>query len=93
MAELVRVGWGAGTSAYRRMFAELLMPQANDGQVQWLSELQLRTTTPEIAARIMEASGNIQVSDRLAAVSVPTLVLHPRRGAVPRMHPARNSRH
>jgi len=78
LAELVRVGWGAGTPAFRRMFAELLMPQAREEQVAWLTELQRRTTTPEIAALIMEASGNIDTSQRLAQVRAPTLVLHPR---------------
>jgi DNA-binding CsgD family transcriptional regulator/alpha-beta hydrolase superfamily lysophospholipase len=82
MSEIVRVGWEAGTSAYRRMFAELLMPQANDQQVEWIAELQRRTVSAEIAARIMEVSGNIDVSDRLALVRVPTLVLHPRRDAM-----------
>src|SRR3954471_2063232 len=53
MTEIVRVGWGAGTPAFRRMFAELLVPRANEDQVEWLSELQRRTTTPDIAARIM----------------------------------------
>ena len=74
----MRLGWGAGTAAYRRMFAELLMPQANEEQVEWFAELQRRTTTPEIAARIMEASGQIDVRDRLKDVNAPTLVLHPR---------------
>jgi len=82
MSEIVRIGWGAGTAAYRRMFAELLMPQANDEQVEWICELQRRTTTPEIAARIMEVSGNIDVTARLPLVRVPTLVLHPRRDAM-----------
>jgi pimeloyl-ACP methyl ester carboxylesterase/DNA-binding CsgD family transcriptional regulator len=82
MTEIVRVGWGAGTAAFRRMFAELLMPQASDEQVEWICELQRRTTTPEIAARIMEVSGNIDVTERLALVRVPTLVLHPRRDAM-----------
>ena len=82
MSELVRIGWGAGTAAYRRMFAELLMPQANDQQVEWICELQRRTTTPEIAARIMDVSGDIDVTERLALVRVPTLVLHPRRDAM-----------
>ena len=41
--------------AFRRMFAELLMPQATEEQVSWFAELQRRTTKPEIAARIMEA--------------------------------------
>jgi len=82
MSEIIRIGWGAGTSAYRRMFAELLVQQASDEQVDWICELQRRTTTPEIAARIMEASGSIDVSQRLALVTTPTLVLHSRRDAM-----------
>jgi DNA-binding CsgD family transcriptional regulator len=72
------VGWGAGTPAFRRMFAELLMPQATEDQVAWFAELQRRTTKPEIAARIMENSGIIDVRDRLAQVTVPTLITHSR---------------
>jgi pimeloyl-ACP methyl ester carboxylesterase/DNA-binding CsgD family transcriptional regulator len=82
LSEIVRVGWGAGTAAFRRVFAELLMPEASDEQVEWICELQRRTTTPEIAARIMEVSGDIDVSARLELVRVPTLVLHPRRDAM-----------
>jgi pimeloyl-ACP methyl ester carboxylesterase/DNA-binding CsgD family transcriptional regulator len=82
MTEIVRVGWGAGTPAFRRMFAELLMPMASDDQVAWLEELQKRTASPEVAARIMECSGGIDVTQRLAQVRVPTLVLHPRRDAM-----------
>jgi pimeloyl-ACP methyl ester carboxylesterase/DNA-binding CsgD family transcriptional regulator len=78
LAEVIRVGWGAGTPAFRRMFAELLMPQATEEQVAWFAELQRRTTKPEIAARIMENSGNIDVRARLAQVAVPTLITHPR---------------
>lgn len=44
----------------------------------WFSELQRRTTTGEIAARILEATGQIDVSDRMRLVKAPTLVLHPR---------------
>jgi pimeloyl-ACP methyl ester carboxylesterase/DNA-binding CsgD family transcriptional regulator len=82
MTEIVRVGWGAGTAAYRRMFAELMVPRASDEQVEWFAELQKRTATPETAARIMEYSGGIDVTRRLSLVRVPTLVLHPRRDAM-----------
>jgi len=81
--ELVRVGWGArSTAAYRRMFAELFIPQATEEQMSWFVEMQLRSTTPEIAARVMEASSVIDVMDRLALVQAPTLVMHPRGDAV-----------
>jgi pimeloyl-ACP methyl ester carboxylesterase/DNA-binding CsgD family transcriptional regulator len=82
MTELVRVGWGAGTSAFRRMFAELLIPKANDEQVEWFAELQKRTATPETAARIMEYTGEIDIVERLSRVTAPTHVIHPRRDAM-----------
>jgi len=80
--EMVRIGWGARTSAYRRMFAELFIPGATEEHLAWFDELQRRTTTPEIAARIMEASGAINVVDRLPLVRTPTLVMHPRRDII-----------
>lgn len=81
--ELVRVGWGTKrTDAYRRMFAELFIPCATEQQMDWFTEMQRRSTTPELAARIMEASGRIDVAHRLAAVKTPTLVMHPRGDAV-----------
>jgi pimeloyl-ACP methyl ester carboxylesterase len=78
LAELMRLGWGIEPSAFRRMFAELLIPHASEEQVSWFSELQRRTTTGEIAARILEATGIIDVTDRMKLVKAPTLVLHPR---------------
>ena len=82
-AELVRVGWGTSrTDAYRRMFAQLFIPGATDEQMDWFIELQRRSTKPEIAARIMEATGEIDIADRLAQVRTPTLVMHPRRDVI-----------
>ena len=78
LAELMRLGWGIEPSPFRRMFAELLVPRATEEQVSWFSELQRRTTTGEIAARILEATGVIDVADRMKHVQAPTLVLHPR---------------
>ena len=67
--ELVRVGWGTSrTNVYYRMFAELFIPGATDEQLDWFAELQRRSTKPELAARIMEASGQIDIVDPLAQV-------------------------
>ena len=44
--ELVRVGWGLKQSAYRRMFAELFIPNASEEQMAWFTELQRRSTKP-----------------------------------------------
>jgi DNA-binding winged helix-turn-helix (wHTH) protein/pimeloyl-ACP methyl ester carboxylesterase len=80
--ELVRVGWAQATPAYRRMFAELFIPDATEEQIEWFGELQRRTTTPEVAALIMEASGHIDVVAEMALVKAQTLVLHPRGDAI-----------
>jgi pimeloyl-ACP methyl ester carboxylesterase/DNA-binding CsgD family transcriptional regulator len=90
LVELVRIGWGAENAAFRRMFAELLMPQASDEQTDWFSELQRRTTTPEIAARILESFGDIDITNRLSLVTTPTLVLHSRRDAIVPFEHGRN---
>ncbi len=82
MMELVRLGWGASTSAFRRMFAELLMPKATEEQVEWCTELQRVTTTPEIAARLLESLRDTDVTQQLGKVRAPTLVLHSRKDAL-----------
>ena len=82
MMELIRVGWGASTSAFRRMFAELLMPNATEEQVEWCTELQRVTTTPEIAACLLESLKDTDVTERLPQVRAPTLVLHSRQDAL-----------
>jgi DNA-binding CsgD family transcriptional regulator len=64
------------------MFAELFIPNATAEHVAWFAEMQRRTTTPEIAARIIEAWGDIDVLHRLPDVKAPTLVMHPRHDVV-----------
>jgi DNA-binding CsgD family transcriptional regulator len=78
LAELIRVGWGEDTPAFRRLFTELFIPGGSEQQLLWFDELMRRTTRPEVAACIMESFGDIDVSGRLAQVRAPTLVLHAR---------------
>jgi pimeloyl-ACP methyl ester carboxylesterase/DNA-binding CsgD family transcriptional regulator len=82
LAELIRVGWGTNNPVFRRMFAELILPQATAEQVEWYAELQRRSAGPDVAARLMEASGEIDVGHRLSAVRAPTLVFHAGRDAL-----------
>ncbi len=50
--------------------------------MQWFNDLQRMTTSPENAVRIRHAVDEIDVSELLARVSVPTLVIHCRNDAV-----------
>jgi len=76
--ELMRFAWGQDNPAFRRLFATMFVPDASEEQERWFSDLMRVTSDPEIATRIMEANADIDIVDRLAAVSAPTLVIHAR---------------
>ncbi|WP_299626038.1 alpha/beta fold hydrolase [Pelagibius sp.] len=76
---LVREGWGQDNPAFRQIFTSQLMPDATAEQMGWFNDLQRKTTSPENAARLRIAIDEIDVTELLSQVRVPTLVLH-RRG-------------
>jgi class 3 adenylate cyclase/pimeloyl-ACP methyl ester carboxylesterase len=82
MTALVRQGWGQDNPAFRQMFTSRMIPGATAEQMQWFNELQRMTTSPEIAARLRLAMGEIDVMSLLPQVTTPTLVLHTREDAV-----------
>jgi len=79
---LMRQGWGQENPAFRQIFTSLFMPDATAEQGRWFNQLQQKTTSPENAARIRRAVDEIDVTDLLSRVTVPTLVLHCRSDAV-----------
>jgi len=74
--DLVRLGWGQENPAFRQVFTTLFFPEATAGQMQWFNELQRVSATPDMAARMLEASFDLDVREAARRVSVPTLVLH-----------------
>jgi DNA-binding winged helix-turn-helix (wHTH) protein/predicted esterase len=73
---LMRLGWGQENSAFRHIFTSLFIPGGTVEQMSWFNELQRMTTSPENAVRIRGAMNDIDVTDLLEQISVPTLVLH-----------------
>ena len=78
IVELVRLGWGTENPAFRQVFTSRFIPDGTDEQVGWFNELCRKTTSPEIAGRLLEARAQIDVDDLLPQVRTPTLVLHGR---------------
>ncbi|HEX6717694.1 MAG TPA: alpha/beta fold hydrolase [Pyrinomonadaceae bacterium] len=78
LIDLTRLGWGKENPAFRQVFTSRFMPGATDEQVGWFNELCRKTTSPEIAARLLETRATIDVLDLLDKVQAPTLVLHSR---------------
>jgi pimeloyl-ACP methyl ester carboxylesterase/DNA-binding winged helix-turn-helix (wHTH) protein len=78
MTTVMRHGWGSDNPAFRQMFTAQFMPGATTEQAASFNELQRRTTSPECAARYFEAAGEIDVTELLGRVTMPTLVMHAR---------------
>jgi class 3 adenylate cyclase/pimeloyl-ACP methyl ester carboxylesterase len=78
MMTLMRLGWGADSPVFRQMFTGLFIPGGTHEQADFFNELQRRTTSPECAARYFDVTGDIDISDLLPKVTMPTLVMHVR---------------
>jgi pimeloyl-ACP methyl ester carboxylesterase/DNA-binding winged helix-turn-helix (wHTH) protein len=76
LTTLMRHGWGRENPAFRQIFTSQFIPGGTLEQVQWFNDLQRVTTSPENAVRIFETTQDMDVTDLLPRVQVPTLVLH-----------------
>lgn len=81
MTTLIREGWGQNNPVFRRLFTMMFIPGASQDQMDWFDQLQRITVSSENACRLHEAFGDIDVSNLLSKVRVPTLVLHARQDA------------
>jgi DNA-binding winged helix-turn-helix (wHTH) protein/pimeloyl-ACP methyl ester carboxylesterase len=75
---LIREGWGRDNPAARQMFTSLIVPDATLEEMRWLNDLERVSASPETAISMLCVIGDIDVSDLLPRIAVPTLVLHAR---------------
>lgn len=80
--ELVELGWGTPNPVFRRLYTSMFMPGASEQQLAWFDEMCAKSTTPELAARLMGEQGHADFSDLPEQVKVPTLVMHCRDDSV-----------
>jgi DNA-binding SARP family transcriptional activator/pimeloyl-ACP methyl ester carboxylesterase len=76
MIQLIKIGWGQEHPAFRQVFSMLFLPEGTPEQLHAFNELERITTTPEIAARIVDGFQRIDVRELARRVTQPTLVLH-----------------
>jgi len=81
LATLMRLEWGADNPAIRQLFTTQFLPDCSKEVADSLNELQRRVTSAECAARYLETVADIDVTELLPKIVVPTLVMH-RRGDV-----------
>jgi class 3 adenylate cyclase/pimeloyl-ACP methyl ester carboxylesterase len=78
MVTLMGLGWGQDDPAFRQLFTSQFVPGASKQQADWFNELQRISTSPADAVRTFMAAGNIDVTNLLTKLTVPTLVMHAR---------------
>jgi len=78
MTTLMRIGWGADNPSFRQMFTARFIPGGTDEQADYFNELQLKTTSPECAARYFDVVGDFDITALLPKVKAPVLVMHVR---------------
>lgn len=86
---MIRAGWGNPGSAFMAAFTSVFCPGASAAELDNLVEIQLASTSPDNAARIRRAIDDFDVTDALAQVQAPTLVIHASKDA---LHPVSQGR-
>ena len=76
--DAIRIGWGKENPAFRQLFTSRFIPDGTAEQITWFNELCRRSTSAEVAVKIIETRARLNVLDLLPQVRVPTLVLHAR---------------
>lgn len=76
MLKLIKVGWGKEHPAFRQVFSTLFLPEGTPEQLHAFNELQRVSTSPEIAAQIVNGFQAINVREQAKHITQPTLVLH-----------------
>jgi pimeloyl-ACP methyl ester carboxylesterase len=78
LLDLVASSWGREDSVYRNVFGSLFMPDGKPAEFASFEALQRYSCSPENARLFLGAFYNIDVSEYLSDVTVPTLILHAR---------------
>lgn len=78
LVDYAELAWGRSDPLYRRLFTKRFLPTGSEEQLQWFDELCARTVRPAMAGRLLRSRGTADVTDLLAQVRVPTLVIHAR---------------
>ncbi len=87
---LMEHGWAAEGSHFLQAFGSLFIPDGTPEQIRSLVELQKITVAAETAVRLRRAFDSLDVTDRLAKITTPTLLVHGRNDGV---HPLAQSLH
>ncbi len=73
---LLTKGWGKPDSAFMSAFVAMFCPDASQEERASIAASQMGSATPTMAAHIRKTIDQFDVTDKLADLGVPTLVIH-----------------
>ncbi|MCL1091093.1 alpha/beta fold hydrolase [Shewanella profunda] len=73
---LAESGWEQDNPAFRQFFSMTFIPDACQQELEWFNEYLYLAANAKNAAGLMSAFADLDVRDKLAQVTVPTLVIH-----------------
>lgn len=82
---LMLAHWGLGS----RTLADWFLPGAEPAALEWFARLQRTAAAPEMAVALMEAAAQVDVTDLLPQVRVPTLLINRRDDPITPLETAR----
>ena len=82
LSQMIDVGWGKETGAFREVFANLLMPGAGKEALGWIGEMQRRSASARNARLIWDAFHGFDIREIAPEIKAPTLVFHGRKDAM-----------
>jgi DNA-binding CsgD family transcriptional regulator len=75
---MIEVGWARPEGRFRRVFTDMLMPGATAEQMTWVDALMRTTTSTENAVEFRRQRREVDVTDLLTDLDLPTMVVHAR---------------
>lgn len=72
LISLVKASWGLGS----KTIADIFHPNANTKELKSLAKFQRESSSPEIAAKVLELGYSLDVTELLSGIKIPTLILH-----------------
>lgn len=82
IVNVFRLGFDQSNPAFQEVLTSRFIPDADEERRAWFNELCRRTVAPDAGAELLLARGDLDVSDALAGIRAPTLVIHSRDDAV-----------
>ena len=75
LVTLIRQSWGRDNPMARQMITSMMMPEASQQEADWFNGFQKTCGPGENMARYREMFDDVDVSDLLADINIPTLVV------------------